>query len=60
MSSTLLNWTSNRAIDGKIGPIPEVCNCCSGTKNSQLSWWTVDLGQRYPISSVTVYSRDNG
>ncbi|XP_060580612.1 multiple epidermal growth factor-like domains protein 11 [Ruditapes philippinarum] len=59
MSSTLLNWTSNRAIDGKIGPIPEVCKCCSGTKNSQLSWWTVDLGQRYPISSVTVYSRDN-
>ncbi|XP_060586988.1 protein draper-like isoform X2 [Ruditapes philippinarum] len=58
MSSTFLNWTSNLAIDGSIGPKPDVCNCCSGTKNSLISWWTVDLGKRYPINSVTVFSRE--
>jgi hypothetical protein len=60
MSSIFLNWTSNLAIDGNIGPKPDVCNCCSGTKNSLISWWTVDLGKRYPINSVTVFSREFG
>ncbi|XP_060573957.1 protein draper-like isoform X1 [Ruditapes philippinarum] len=58
MSSTFLNWTSNLAIDGNIGPKPDGCNCCSGTKNSAISWWTVDLGKQYPINSVTVFSRE--
>ncbi|XP_053391233.1 multiple epidermal growth factor-like domains protein 10 [Mercenaria mercenaria] len=59
MSSTVHNWTSDHAIDGNVGPDPDVCNCCSGTQNSQISWWMVDMGKRFPVNLITVYSRRN-
>ncbi|XP_053389717.1 protein draper-like, partial [Mercenaria mercenaria] len=58
MSSVAHNWTSERAIDGRVGPDPNTCHCCSGTKNSQLSWWTLDLSKKISIKSVIIYSRD--
>ncbi|XP_053395680.1 cell death abnormality protein 1-like [Mercenaria mercenaria] len=57
MSSTHMNWTSERAIDGEIGPDPVKCQCCSSTKNEQTSWWRVDLGKKYPINRIEVFGR---
>ncbi|XP_053388793.1 uncharacterized protein LOC128551883 [Mercenaria mercenaria] len=59
MSSTVHNWTSDLAIDGNVGPDPDACHCCSGTQNSQTSWWMVDMGKRFPVNLITVYSRRN-
>ncbi|XP_053400473.1 multiple epidermal growth factor-like domains protein 10 [Mercenaria mercenaria] len=59
MSSTAHNWTSDLAIDGNVGPDPDVCHCCSGTQNSLTSWWMVDMGKRFPVNQITVYSRRN-
>ncbi|XP_053392282.1 uncharacterized protein LOC128554967 [Mercenaria mercenaria] len=58
MSSVAHNWTANRAIDGRVGPDPDTCHCCSGTENSQLSWWKLDLSQKISIKSIVIYSRD--
>ncbi|XP_053391785.1 uncharacterized protein LOC128554536 [Mercenaria mercenaria] len=58
MSSVAHNWTANRAIDGRVGPDPGTCHCCSGTENSQLSWWRLDLSQKISIKSIIIYSRD--
>ncbi|XP_053388791.1 multiple epidermal growth factor-like domains protein 10, partial [Mercenaria mercenaria] len=57
MSSVAHNWTSNRAIDGLVGPDPDTCHCCSGTENSKLSWWRLDLRKNVSIKSVIIYSR---
>ncbi|XP_053391609.1 tyrosine-protein kinase receptor Tie-1-like [Mercenaria mercenaria] len=58
MSSVAFNWTSENAVDGNVGPDPEQCLCCSGTTYNTISWWTVDLGKKYPIEKATIYSRE--
>lgn len=60
MSSTEKSFSSEKAVDGLLGPNPERCNCCSETIYSEISWWSVDLGQRYPIQSVQIYGRSDG
>jgi hypothetical protein len=60
MSSVAFNWTSDKAIDGKIGTNPDICECCSGTMNSTTSWWTIDLGKIYPLARVIVQGREAG
>jgi hypothetical protein len=60
MSSVAFNWTSDKAIDGKIGNDPDTCECCSGTMNSATSWWKIDLGMMYPLARVIVQGRQAG
>lgn len=60
MSSIAHNWSSDLAIDGREGPDPTKCQCCSGTKNAEMSWWRLDLGSIFPIKAVTIYGRNQG
>lgn len=53
-------WESYLAIDGNIGPDPSLCKCCARTNNAAMSWWSIDLGQKYPISSITIFWRNEG
>jgi hypothetical protein len=60
MSSEAKNTNSAFAVDGKLGPDPDKCQCCSITNNSPLSWWLLDLGKRYPLKSIIIYGRNKG
>lgn len=60
MSTTKSIFSAEKAVDGKDGPDPETCDCCSTTENSAISWWRVDMGGMYPVKEVMVYGRKDG
>ena len=60
MSTEAVNTNSTLAVDGLLGPDPDICHCCSITSNSFLSWWMLDLGKRYPLNSIIIYGRNKG
>ncbi len=55
-SSTLLNATADRAIDGKLDPRFEG-NSVSATRSELEPWWQVDLGEQTTIRHVRLYNR---
>ena len=59
-SSVRAGFTSHKAVDGRMGPDQETCNCCSSTDNAPISWWEVDMNGMYPIRGITVHGRDDG
>lgn len=60
MSTVTESREPGKAVDGMIGPVPEMCNCCSSTENSALSWWKVDMNEIYPVREIVLYGRKDG
>ena len=49
---------SNRAVDGCLSG-SWISDCCTHTRGTPYTWWSVDLGQNYRIKEVKLYNRDN-
>ncbi|XP_022111709.1 uncharacterized protein LOC110990943, partial [Acanthaster planci] len=49
-SSTYLNWSANRAVDGDLGT-------ASHTECPSVQWWKVDLQAMYCLTKITIVNR---
>ena len=51
-------FTHHRAVDGHLGTTVVSSTGCARTKQQRPAWWTVDLGAKFFITSVTITSKE--
>ncbi|XP_033633077.1 uncharacterized protein LOC117294678 [Asterias rubens] len=56
-STTIENYTSDKAVDGSQGTYLYPNNVCSHTGEEEHPWWRVDLEEEHCISKVTILNR---
>ncbi|XP_060573942.1 multiple epidermal growth factor-like domains protein 6, partial [Ruditapes philippinarum] len=59
-SSNPQDFDSSKAIDGVQNYLVDTCKCCSLTHGALPSWWQIDLGQKYLLSSLQIFGRAAG